>query len=99
MSLIASTQYYIANTFTQEFQLLFFFYLAWATAHHVSPHLYTYFCTPNTLFGVLASPFMATAPHCSGLRWVIYEGGNTINMMWISFAGYSTSKIMFRNKI
>jgi len=71
------------------------FYLAWCTAHHIAPYFYIYFCTPYTLWGIIISPFMVAAPHCTGLRWVIYEGGNTINAMWISFAVYITSKNIF----
>jgi len=96
MSLANYIQPRFTNSFTQEFKFFFLFYLAWTTAHHVSPHLYTYFCTPNTLWGIIASPFMVSAPHCTGLRWAIFEGGNTINAMWFSITAYLTSKMMFR---
>lgn len=96
MSFFTTVQNYFTTSFTKDFQYFFFFYFAWITAHHISPHLYIYFCTPNTVWGIVASPFMATAPHCTGLRWVIYQGGNTINTMWISFAAYATSKMMLR---
>jgi hypothetical protein len=28
------------------------------------------------------SPFLVPAPHCYGLRWAIYHGGNNIIAMW-----------------
>jgi hypothetical protein len=29
------------------------------------------------------SPFVAPMPHCVALRWVIYNGGKMIEVMWI----------------
>jgi hypothetical protein len=34
--------------------------------------------------GFVLSPFMAAAPHCQALRWVLYHGGNSIISMWVS---------------
>jgi hypothetical protein len=36
-----------------------------------------------SFLGFLLSPFMALSPHCQAFRWVIYNGGNIINMMWL----------------
>ena len=43
--------------------------------------------------GILTSPFMAAAPHCVAIRWVIYEGGNMITTMWVSAGTYIAAKV------
>ena len=96
MSLFTIVQKYVTNLVPSNYQYLLLFYFTWSVVHHMSPYLYIYFCTPNTLWGITASPFMVAAPHCTGLRWTIYESGNTINTMWISFAVYITTRIIFR---
>jgi hypothetical protein len=60
----------------------FSIYILWVTLHYISSHLYIYWCVPGTLFGILMSPFLVPAPHCYGLRWAIYHGGNNIIAMW-----------------
>ena len=45
-------------------------------------YLYIHWCVPATLTGLLMSPFLVPAPHCFGLRWLIYHGGNSIIVMW-----------------
>ena len=61
-------------------------YLMWITLHYFAAHLYIHWCVPATLTGLIMSPFLVPAPHCFGLRWVIYQGGNSIIVMW-SFIG------------
>jgi hypothetical protein len=51
-------------------------------AHYIAAHLYIYFCVPLSFIGFLISPFMALTPHCQAFRWIIYNGGVIINMMW-----------------
>jgi hypothetical protein len=78
----------------KDFHTLLSFYLIWMFIHHISAHMYIYFCTPNTWYGLIISPFMVSAPHCSAIRWVMYEGGNMINTMWISVGTYMATKIL-----
>ena len=70
-------------------------YAFWILLHFVVPHLYVYFCTPATILGFIASPFVAPAPHCSAFRWVIYNGGNTITSMWVVLGGWLLQKLIF----
>jgi hypothetical protein len=58
-------------------------YILWIILHFVSSHLYIKFCVPSSFIGFIISPFMTSSPHCQGLRWIIYNGANTINNMWI----------------
>jgi hypothetical protein len=57
-------------------------YLLWVSMHYIASHLYVHWCVPATLVGLIMSPFMVPAPHCFGLRWLIYQGGNSIMVMW-----------------
>jgi hypothetical protein len=59
-------------------------YLLWIGLHYVAAHLYAYHCVPMTWMGFLYSPFMTVTPECKALRWVIYNGGNSIEHMWIT---------------
>lgn len=61
-------------------------YLLWIAMHYVASHLYVYWCVPASIMGLLMSAFLVPAPHCYGLRWLIYQGGNSIIVMW-SFIG------------
>lgn len=58
-------------------------YLVWIILHFGASHLYIKFCVPSTFTGFIISPFMTASPHCQGLRWIIYNGANTINNMWV----------------
>lgn len=58
-------------------------YIMWIIAHYAAAHAYIYTCVPATIRGFLLSPFIAPAPHCYALRWVIQMGGNSISAMWI----------------
>ena len=94
MTLVAYTQQFMTITLTKEMQTLMTFYLMWIFMHHVSAHVYIYFCTPNTIYGIITSPFLVAAPHCTAIRWVLYEGGNMITTMWISIGTYIATKII-----
>jgi hypothetical protein len=73
-------------------------YFMWIVLHYISPHLYTYFCTPSTAYGFFMSPFMAPTPHCSALRWVMYTGGNTITAMWVLIGGWIVQRIIIQKE-
>lgn len=68
-------------------------YVLWILAHFVASHLYVQLCTPWSVFGVLASPFLIASPHCQGLRWIIYEAGGKVGLMWGLLAGWVLGKI------
>ena len=70
----------------------------WIFLHFVTPHLYVYFCTPATLLGFVASPFIATAPHCIALRWCIYNSGNIITSMWMLIGAWLVRKLLDHQK-
>jgi hypothetical protein len=36
-----------------------------------------------------------STPHCQSLRWVIYNGANTINNMWIILGAWLSYHMMF----
>jgi hypothetical protein len=68
-------------------------YLCYIICHYFASHLYTEYCVPNTFIGFIQSPFVAVLPHCQMLRWVIYNGGNTISMMWTILGGWMLLKL------
>jgi len=49
---------------------------------------------PTTFVGLLMSPFLTATPHCQGLRWVIYNGANIINNMWLVIGTWICANIM-----
>ncbi len=70
-------------------------YLSWIVMHYTASHMYTKFCVPETWYGFLISPLLTSTPHCQGLRWIVYNGANTINSMWILIGTWLCSKIIF----
>jgi hypothetical protein len=63
-------------------------FIFWLVIHHLAAHLYVYFCTPFTMIGFVMSPMLIPAQHCQALRWLIYNGGNSIIGMWLLFAAW-----------
>jgi len=66
-------------------------YLLWICLHYGASQLYVPLCAPNDVKGFVLSPFIAPAPHCQALRWLIYNGGNSISAMWIIFGTWCLS--------
>ena len=69
-------------------------YLLWIIFHYGASHLYIEYCVPRTWVGVITSPFLTSTPHCQGLRWMIYNGGNQINNMWITIGSWICVKLL-----
>jgi len=63
-------------------------YALWILLHYLASHLYVYWCTPFTWTGLFMSAILIPAPHCQGLRWIIYNGATTIQAMWFLLGGY-----------
>jgi len=74
---------------------LYGIYLVWIVLHFIASHLYVKLCVPASFLGVVVSPFLTTTPHCQGLRWIIYNGANTINNMWIVIGTSISSNLLF----
>lgn len=72
-------------------------YLVWICLHYFASHLYVKLCVPFSLYGFLLSPFLIATPYCVGLRWVIYNGANTIQNMWILLGTWACSTITIFN--
>ena len=54
-------------------------YAALIIVHYAGANLYSRMCTSQTLHGLFMSPFLVPAPHCEGLRWIVYHGAARIN--------------------
>lgn len=80
---IFSLVYYIfTNSYIQKIGRILGIYVCYIVCHYLASHLYAEFCVPSTFFGLVQSPFVAVLPHCQALRWIIYNGGNTLSLMW-----------------
>ena len=91
-------KYFLMNYIFKTFKMtigIYGIYILWIFLHYVSAHLYTSYCVPNTLYGIIISPILTTTPHCQGLRWIIYNGGNQINNMWITLGSWLCLKILY----
>jgi len=73
-------------------------YFMWIFLHFFASQLYIKFCVPYTFWGLITSPFLTASPHCQGLRWVLYNGANIINNMWIFIGSWICSYILIINK-
>jgi len=73
-------------------------YFLWIFLHYTASHLYVKLCVPHTIIGFVLSPFMTATPHCQGLRWIVYNGANMINNMWIVFGTWIAANILVINR-
>jgi hypothetical protein len=69
-------------------------FILWICLHYVAANLYPSYCAETSVVGFIKSVFVAQAPHCIALRWVIYNGGIAINSMWITIAIWISSKLL-----
>ena len=69
-------------------------YGLWVVAHFCAPFMYVRWCVPFSFVGFIMSPFVATMPYCTALRWVIQTSGDTIMTMFILLGTWLISKIM-----
>lgn len=69
-------------------------YLFWIMLHYFSTQLYMYYCAPRGFYGFLISPFLVAAPHCRAIRWIIHNGGNMVDNMWIILGTWLCSKLI-----
>lgn len=69
-------------------------FILWISIHYIASNLYPKFCAELTILGFIKSIFVAQAPHCIALRWIIYNGGLAINSMWISIGMWVTTKML-----
>ena len=68
-------------------------YFGWLSTHYITSHLYTLVCTPLSIKGFIQSAFNTATPHCSALRWCIYQGAETINNAWLFLGLWIISQI------
>jgi hypothetical protein len=69
-------------------------FILWICLHYIAANLYPHYCAESCVSGFIKSIFVAQAPHCIAMRWVIYHGGIAINSMWISIAIWFSSKLL-----
>jgi len=79
--------------YSYVFKNIYCVFIFWIIVHYISSHMYIYFCTSPTSSGFVMSSFMLAAPHCQALRWLVYNGGNTIISTWITFGFWLLSYI------
>ena len=68
-------------------------YVSWLLLHYGAAHAYTYLCVPATWKSLLLSPFIVPTFHCTGLRWVVYTGGNKMVSLWMLGGAYILGKV------
>ena len=81
------------NSYMLKIYKILGIYICYIVCHYLASHLYTEFCVPQTFIGLVQSPFTAVLPHCQALRWIIYNGGNTISLMWTALGAWLILKV------
>jgi hypothetical protein len=56
--------------------------LLWVIVHFLAAHVYVRWCVPPTWYGLFMTPFVASAPHCTGIRWVLNISSDKMVAMW-----------------
>lgn len=72
-------------------------YLFWILLHFITAQMYVRYCAHPSLYGLLISPFLISAPHCAAMRWVFTKGGTLIDGMWILLGTWLCSKVIYRD--
>ena len=67
-------------------------YIFWIFLHHLAHHLYTAWCVPAGITGLLQSVFLISTPQCQALRWVINHGADSVTTMWMLFGTWICTK-------
>ena len=68
-------------------------YIIWILVHVVSSNLYCYYCAHLSVYGLFMSPFVAVAPHCKALGWLMTSSIAYINSMWLTLGTWLITKI------
>lgn len=74
---------YVKSLLTNPIIKVILVYMLYILCHFISTHAYAHFCTPFTIWGFGASPFIASTPHCKALRWTMHYTGIHIEFMWL----------------
>jgi len=82
----------ILNIISNPICRILLLYTTCILAHYAASHMYIYFCVPLSFLGLFMSPFMALTPHCQAFRWIIYNGGLIITMMWFLIGNWFLNK-------
>jgi hypothetical protein len=93
---------YMCNIFVNIINYLFVvtnLYIMWIILHYIASHLYVYLCVPKNIWGFIISPFMSATPQCQALRWLIYNGANMINNMWIVLGTWLSGLLLSTPKL
>jgi hypothetical protein len=74
-------------------------YLLWIVLHYICSYLYLQYCVIPKWYGIFLSPFLVSTPHCQAMRWVIYNGGNNMQEMWITLGIWISCKILLKTQV
>lgn len=74
--------YGTVSDYVSPFLNVFGIYIAWIAVFYFASQLHTAYCVPATIIGFLMTPFLVPSPHCQAIRWIIYNGGNSIMAAW-----------------
>ena len=64
------------------------FYTSWIIVHYIASHLYVYYCVPWSPLGIVWSPLIISAPHCTAMRWCVQNGAAITNGMWLALGAF-----------
>ena len=82
------TQNYFKTLFWNMWSIIKI-YLLWVFVHFVSANLYAYHCTHLSFYGLLATPFLVVAPHCTALNWTTTWTHGAIKNMWLTLGSWN----------
>jgi hypothetical protein len=93
LKLVQLIYYIFINSYMLKIYKILGIYICYIVCHYIASHLYIEFCVPSTFIGLIQSSFVAVLPHCQALRWIIYNGGNTLSLMWTILGTWLILKI------
>ena len=77
----------------KDFVFFISIYLFWSLVHVIASTMYSKFCAPMTILGILSSGFMTITPHCKAAHWLIMSTSQGFNAWFITLSTWCITKM------
>lgn len=67
-------------------------FLFWSISHMVAAKVYSSYCAPITLVGIVVSPLLSVSPHCKAALWTINATNTISNGYWVAATAWMAAK-------
>ena len=69
-------------------------YLVWILIHWSVANMYSYFCAPTSIIGILTSPWLIASPQCRAGIWILGTAAKTVETGFTLLGVWFSAKII-----